>query len=118
MSERYEQGYEEQERLLDPHREEEQQRARLEAVDRLADRGIPTDSQDADEEIADLLDAVERFEEVVEARGGDLMVNRIGATEPEDPAFVPPARASGESAPAYRLRIEEATDRLRHRGSA
>src|SRR6266536_3219271 len=118
MSERYEQGYEEQERLLDPHRAEEQQRARLEAVDRLADRGIPTYPQDADEEIADLLDAVERFEEVVEARGGDLVVNRIGATEPEDPAFVPPARASGESAPAYRLRIEEATDRLRHRRSA
>jgi hypothetical protein len=118
MSERYEQGYEEQERLLDPHRAEEQQRARLETVDRLADRGIPIHPEDADEEVADLLDAVERFEEAVEARGGDLMVNRIGATEPEDPAFVPPARASRELAPAYRLRIEEATARLRSRGSA
>ncbi len=116
MRERYEQGYEEQERLLDPHRAEEQQRARLEAVDRLADRGIPTYPQDGDEEIADLLDAVERFEEVVEARGGDLMVNRIGSSEPEDPAFVPPEREPGESAAAYRLRIEAATDRVRHRG--
>ncbi len=117
MRERYEQGYEEQERLLDPHRAEEQQRARLEAVDRLADRGIPTHPQDGDEEIADLLDAVERFEEVVEARGGDLMVNRIGSSEPEDPAFVPPVRDAGESAAAYRVRIEAATDRVRHRGA-
>lgn len=118
MSERFEQGYEEQERLLDPHRVEEQQRARQEAVDRLADRGIPTDRHDADEDIADLLDAVERFEEAVEAKGGDLMVNRIGASEPEDHAFVPPERRSREPAAAYRLRLEEATDRLRHRGSA
>jgi hypothetical protein len=112
------QSYEEQERLLDPHRAEEQQRARREAIDRLADRGIPSYSQDEDEELADLLDAVERFEEAVESRGGDLMVNRLGSNEPEDPAFVPPARAAGEPVAAYRLRVEESIDQLRHRGSA
>jgi hypothetical protein len=118
MRERYEQGYEEQERLLDPHRAEEQQRARREAADRLADRGIPSYARDGDEDLADLLDAVERFEEAVEAHGGDLMINRIGSTEPEDPAFVPPARGSEEPVVAYRLRVEEAIDQLRHRGPA
>jgi hypothetical protein len=112
------QSYEEQERLLDPHRAEEQQRARREAIDRLADRGIQSYPQDEDEELADLLDAVERFEEAVESHGGDLMVNRLGSNEPEDPAFVPPARASGEPVAAYRLRVEESIDQLRHRGKA
>jgi hypothetical protein len=115
MGERFEQEYEEQERLLDPHREEEQQRARQEAGDRLADRGIPVRDGDTDEEVADLLDSVERFEEAVEALGGDLMVDRIGSSEPEDPAYVPPQRQSGEPVRTYRLRVEEATDRLRHR---
>jgi hypothetical protein len=112
------QSYEEQERLLDPHRAEEQQRARREAIDRLADRGIQSYPRDEDEELADLLDAVERFEEAVESHGGDLMVNRLGSNEPEDPAFVPPARASGEPVAAYRLRVEESIDQLRHRGKA
>ena len=112
------QSYEEQERLLDPHRAEEQQRARREAIDRLADRGIQSYPRDEDEELADLLDAVERFEEAVESHGGDLMVNRLGSKDPEDPAFVPPARASGEPVAAYRLRVEESIDRLRHRGKA
>jgi hypothetical protein len=115
MGERFEQGYEEQERLLDPHRAEEQQRARQEAGDRLADRGIPVRADDPDEDVADLLDSVERFEEAVEARGGDLMVNRIGSTEPESPAFVLPERDAHEPARTYRLRVEQATDRLRHR---
>ena len=117
MPERYEQGYEEQERLLDPHRAEEQQRVKRETVDRLADRGIQSYPQDADEELADLLDAVERFEEAVESHGGDLMVNRLGSTEPEDPAFVPPPRGSKEPVAVYRRRIEDAIDRLRHRRS-
>jgi hypothetical protein len=116
MNERFEQEYEEQERLLDPHRAEEQQRARQETIDRLADRGIAVRADDPDEEVADLLDAIERFEEAVETRGGDLMVNRIGSREPENPAFVPPQRRAGESVESYRLRVEGATDRLR-RGS-
>ena len=72
----------------------------------------PTDS---DEEVADVLDAIERFEAAVEAKGGDLFVNRIGSSEPEDPAFVPAVRRTGESASEYRLRIETGTDALRRR---
>ena len=115
MSERYERSYEEQERILDPHRVEEQQRARQEAIDRLGERGVPSYPDDSDEDLADVLDALERFEELVESHGGDLMVNRIGSTEPEDPAFVPPARDVREPLGSYRTRLEGAIGGLRHR---
>ena len=78
-------------------------------------RGIVVLEEDRDEDVADLLDAIERFEAAVEARGGDLFVNRIGSPEPEAPEFVPPVRRGGESAGAYRMRVERATDRLRGR---
>lgn len=107
-------GFEEQQRLLDPHRLEEQRRAREEMEDRVRDRGITVYPRDGDEEVADLLEAIERFEAVVEAHGGDLLVNRIASSEPEDPAFVPPVRGPGEDASQYRLRIDAAADRLRH----
>ena len=69
--------------------------------------------EDSDEEVADLLDAVEAFEAAVSARGGDLFVDRIGSSEPEDPAFVPPVRQPGESAAKYRRRIIAGAERLR-----
>jgi hypothetical protein len=111
-------SFEDQQRALDPHRLEEQHRAREETEDRLRDRGIPLYAHDSDEEAVDLLDSIERFEAVVESHGGDLLVNRIDSTQPEDPAFVPPIRGADESATDYRLRIEAATDRLRHRRKA
>jgi hypothetical protein len=110
--------YEEQQRALDPHRLEEQRRAREEAEDRLRDRGVEIYPRDRDEEVGDLLDSVERFEVVVESQGGDLLVDRIGSSEPDDPAFVLPARDLDESIADYRLRVEAATDRLRHRRQA
>ncbi len=106
---------EEHERVLDPHRVEEQRSARREAIDRLRDRGIPVYPSDADEELADMLDAVERFEAVVEAQGGDLFVNRIGSAEPQDPAFIPPIRERDENASSYRLRVLAAGNALRRR---
>jgi hypothetical protein len=42
-------------------------------------------------------------------------VDRIGSSEPENPAFVPPERQPGESAGDYRRRIETATGHLRRR---
>jgi hypothetical protein len=66
-------NYEDRQRALDPHRREEQRRAREEAEDRLRDRGIEVQPRDGDEDVADLLDSVERFEVVVESHGGDLL---------------------------------------------
>jgi hypothetical protein len=107
--------YEREEQDLNPNRVEEERHARQEAEYRLSERGIRVEPTDSDEEVADLLDAIERFEAAVEAKGGDLFVNRIGSSEPEDPAYVPPERRQSESAAEYRLRIETATDALRRR---
>ncbi len=105
--------YETEQRELDPHRAEEQRRARKESESRLGARGIQVLAEDDDEAVADLLDAIERFESAVEARGGDLFVNRIGSPQPEAPEFVPPIRRDGERAADYRARIGHATSRLR-----
>ena len=107
--------YEREQQELNPNRVEEERHARQEAEYRLSERGIQPEPADSDEEVADVLDAIERFEAAVEARGGDLFVNRIGSPEPEDPAFVPPVRRPGESAADYRSRIEAARDALRRR---
>jgi hypothetical protein len=107
--------YEREQRDLNPNRVEEERHARQEAEYRLSERGITVEPSDSDEEVADLLDAIERFEAAVEAKGGDLFVNRIGSSEPENPAFVPPVRREGESAIDYRRRIEAAGEALRGR---
>jgi hypothetical protein len=107
--------YERQQRDLNPNRVEEERHARQEAEYRLSERGIRVDPTDSDEEVADLLEAIERFEAGVESKGGDLFVNRIGSSEPEDPAFVPPTRGEGESATEYRRRIETAAAAIRGR---
>jgi hypothetical protein len=104
---------EQEQRDLNPNRLEEERHARVEAEYRLRERGIRVGPEDSDEDVADLLDAVERFEAAVEARGGDLFVDRIGSSEPENPAFVPPERRPKESVGDYRRRIESAAGRLR-----
>jgi hypothetical protein len=105
--------YETEQRDLDPHRAEEQRHAREEAEARLRGRGVVVLAEDSDEEVADLLDAIERFETAVESRGGDLFVNRIGSPQPESPEFVPPVRRDGERAAEYRARIDRAGGQLR-----
>jgi hypothetical protein len=107
--------YEQDERDLNPNRLDEERHARLEAEYRLRERGIQVTPADSDEEVADLLEAIERFEAAVEARGGDLFVDRIGSSEPEHPGFVPPEREPGESAGDYRGRIDAAAGHLRRR---
>jgi hypothetical protein len=108
-------SYEQEQRDLNPNRVEEERHAREEAEYRLREREIEVTSRDGDEDVADLLDAVERFETAVEAQGGDLFVDRLGSSEPEDPAFVPPKQRAGESAADYRVRIEAAIRTLRSR---
>lgn len=84
-----------------------------EVADRLRRRGIPLRSDERPEDLADLLAAVERFEAAVEARGGDLMVDDLKSSQPDDPHFVLPTRHSGESVRDYIARIAEATARVR-----
>jgi len=65
------------------------------------------------EDLGDLLSAVERFEAAVEARGGDLMVDDLKSSKPDDPHFVLPARQNRESVRDYVARIQEAAARVR-----
>ena len=105
--------YETEQRALDPNRADEQRAARVETEDRLRSRGIVVLADDNDLELADLLDAVEQFEDTVTAKGGDLMVDHIGSDQPVDRAFVLPARRAGEPVPVYCQRVLEARARLK-----
>jgi hypothetical protein len=101
----------------DDVRTEELARVNAEVADRLRRRGIGVTGRERPEELADLLDAVERFEVEVEARGGDLMVDDLGSSEPDDPHFVLPAWASGESIRDYIERIQRASGEIRRHPS-
>jgi hypothetical protein len=98
---------------LNPHRGQEQERAREHASDLLARRGVLLLGDESDDDLANLWSAVDRFESAVEARGGDTMVNTPDSSEPDNPAFVLPERQARESAPDYTSRILEAAARLR-----
>jgi len=89
------------------------QRVRDEVITRLTTRGVRTTAGDSSEDLVELLDAVEAFEETVERRGGDLMVDEPVAPgktpQPDDILFVLPTRQGNETAKAYLARIAEAT---------
>ena len=84
-----------------------------EVADRLRRRGIELAGTEQPDELADLLAAVERFESAVEAHGGDLMVDDLKSSRPDDRHFVLPRRARAESVRAYVARIDGATEELR-----
>jgi hypothetical protein len=102
----------------------DRRRAAAAVAMRLDRRGIWLSGHETSEELADLLEAVEQFERVVERSGGDLMVDEPVAAdrrpiEPDDSAFVLPKREHGEAAGHYIDRLAEATQqaaRHHHRG--
>jgi broad specificity phosphatase PhoE len=85
-----------------------------EVAERLRRRGIAVTGRERPEDLADLLSAVERFEAAVESHGGDLMVDDLNSSQPDDPHFVLPARTPNERTQDYITRIQAATARLRH----
>lgn len=99
---------------LNPHRAEQQARAREHNRDILAQRGVRLFDTETDDELADLWSAVDRFESVVEARGGDTLTNAPDSSEPDNPDFVLPERELRESVGAYVQRIRAAAEKLRH----
>ena len=76
---------------------------------RLRSRGVRLVGRETDEQLVELLEAVERFERAVERHGGDLMVDE--PIDPDDRRFVLPRRRDGEAVDAFIVRIAEATDR-------
>jgi hypothetical protein len=99
---------------LNPHRAEEQAHARSHASELLGRRGVRLFGNESDEDLANLWSAVERFESMVESRGGDTVIDTPSSTAPEDPSFVLPERRDREPAAAYVNRILAATSRLSH----
>ena len=94
---------------------DERQRAESEVAFRLRSRGVRLTGGESDEQLVELLEAVERFERVVERHGGDLMVDEPmdsdRAPEPDNRRFVLPRRRDGETVGAFLGRIAEAVDR-------
>lgn len=85
----------------------------LEVVTRLRSRGIAVSDTERPDDLGELLSAVERFEVAVEAHGGDLMVDDLNSSKPDDRHFVLPRRGQGETVRAYIIRIDEAAAGLR-----
>ena len=91
-------------------------RASEQIASRLRGLGVVLNGAETPDELADLHDAVERFEEAVEAKGGDLMVDEGvhgAATQPDDGDFVLPPRTARESVPHYLERLAGATTLVR-----
>jgi hypothetical protein len=99
----------------DPHRDQERDSVVRELAAKLRSRGVTLSGRETSDEVGDLLDAVENWESAVEQAGGDLYVDE-GGDQPDNPDFVLPPRKSGERAGDYILRIEQATDIIRHGG--
>lgn len=101
--------------------DEERRRIAEEISMRLRRKGVQLTGGESTEELADLEEAVEQFERMVERAGGDLMVDEpVGdgsPIAPDEPDFVLPARKQSESVPAYIKRIHEAGSRAGHKGS-
>jgi hypothetical protein len=99
---------------MDKHEDlDERKAAAAEVTARLRGRGIAVAAAEKPEDLVDLLSAVERFEAGVEAHGGDLMVDDLKSSRPDDSHFVVPRRAPGEAVRTYIGRIDDATARLR-----
>ena len=87
--------------------------AAAEVAARLRSRGITVTGGENPEDLVDLLSAVERFEAAVEAHGGDLMVDDLKSSRPDDRHFVVPRRAPREAVRAYISRVDAASAGLR-----
>jgi hypothetical protein len=105
-------SFEEQQEDLDPHRREERDSAALELGGRIRQKGVLLTGRETSSQLDDLMTAIDRFEAVVIARGGDLFVNTPSSDPPENPDFVIPRRVPGEDIEAYAARINEAANRL------
>jgi hypothetical protein len=97
-------------------------RVTRETAARLAALGMFLDGRETAEELVQVEEGVERFERLVELRGGDLMVDEGSgrmASEPDDSHFATPVRREHETIAAYLERLARATDEVRrHRPRA
>lgn len=94
----------------------ERDRIAQDMAGRLFTRGVEVRDDDSNDDVAEIEEAVERFENIVQASGGDLMVDeppRGQEGEPDQPRFRLPLRHADESASRYVERLSRAADELR-----
>ena len=97
-------------------RDEDVRRVSAELAGRLQGLGIRVSDGERPEDILAIVEAVDRFEDAVESRGGDLMVDegpRGHTTQPDDRHFALPVRREHEAAAEYVERLGRATDEIR-----
>ncbi|HJQ22173.1 MAG TPA: hypothetical protein VJ867_17685 [Gemmatimonadaceae bacterium] len=83
---------------------------------RLTSLGIALRGQETPDELERIAEAVEDFENAVERRGGDLMVDeppRGSAAQPDRPGFALPTRSAHESVNNYIDRLQRAAEEIR-----
>lgn len=86
-------------------------RVSQEMASRLATRGIKVRESDSPDDVVQLLERVEAFEDAVEAGGGDLMMDEPppeGRAQPDNPKFLLPKRHDDESVAGYLKRLNSA----------
>lgn len=85
-------------------------------ADKLRGKGVPVSPNDTADDIVNILESVEAFEDAVRLAGGDLMMDEPPAgsePQPDDERFMLPERRPGEHARLYVGRIAEATSYAR-----
>lgn len=90
--------------------------AARETAARISARGVHLRGDETPTEIVALEEAIERFEQVVESRGGDLMMDeapRGQQGEPDDPRFRLPTRTAAMSVAEYLVILSRAVDAMR-----
>ena len=103
---------EDREQALNPHRDEDRSHAADMDYAQLRQRGVRVSGDEPAEELAQLVEAVERFELAVSAVGGDRMTNAPDSNDPDDRRLVLPERADGEGAGAYAARVSDEAARI------
>jgi len=96
--------------------EDERERVANEISARLRHDGVALTGTEDGEELARLLEAVERFERAVMRAGGDRMLDEpiggVSPIEPDDAAFVLPRRGREEAVEGFVSRIHRAAERI------
>jgi hypothetical protein len=103
------------EQALNPHRDDDRAHAAEMAYAQLRQRAVNVTGDEPAEELAQLVEAVERFELAVSAVGGDRMTNSIDSNDPDDRRLVLPERGDGEGAGAYAQRVSVEAARILQR---
>ena len=96
----------------------ERDRVARDMAGRLFTRGVDVRDDDSNDDVTAMEEAVERFEDMVQAAGGDLMVDeppRGQEGQPDEARFRLPLRHADESAGRYVERLARAADELRTR---